>query len=200
MKYLLDTSAATVRRRMREYPALVAGQLLTPLTQYVLADALPYAIDNGAFTCFHEGRWLRLLRRYEADYRRCLFVVAPDVVGDALATGRRFDDYVHALAAWPRALALQDGFDGCLPTPCEAVFVGGTNRFKDSRYCLDVVAHCVALGMHVHVGRVNSAKRYLAFAQAGAHTCDGSGVSRFDYMLAAIAGAVGAQQVRRSLW
>jgi hypothetical protein len=43
---------------------------------------------------------------------------------------------------------------------------------------------------HIHIGRVNTLKRFRHFDKLGAHTCDGSGVSRFDHMLDAIAAGV----------
>jgi len=35
----------------------------------------------------------------------------------------------------------------------------------------------------VHVGRVNCWKRYKAYADLGADTCDGSGIAKYDYMM-----------------
>jgi hypothetical protein len=42
------------------------------------------------------------------------------------------------------------------------------------------------LGIHVHVGRVNTPKRFEHFCRLGADTCDGSGVAMYDHMLEAI--------------
>ena len=39
------------------------------------------------------------------------------------------------------------------------------------------------LGKQVHVGRVNTYKRYRRFSVLGCDTCVGSGVSRYDNML-----------------
>ena len=69
----------------------------------------------------------------------------------------------------------------------KTIFIGGTDNFKDSSHAYDVVKTAKALGIHVHVGRVNTIKRYNKYACLGADTCDGSGVCKYDHMLIDIA-------------
>lgn len=188
MKFLLDTSPADLER-FQNHP-LVLGQLLTPLTRYAHAGGT-FAIDNGAFTAFDEAGFRRLLLRYRGRAKECLFVAVPDVVGNARRTlevfRERLDrawipvDYRHALVA-------QDGLENMdVPwSDFDTLFIGGRDPWKDSQHVLDLVRAAKILGKHVHVGRVNSPKRFKFFHDADADTCDGSGVVKFDHMLPAI--------------
>jgi hypothetical protein len=94
---------------------------------------------------------------------------------------------------WPYtkvwAMAMQDGHENRRIDwkAIRRLFIGGTDRFKDSAAAYDIVKTAKALGIYVHVGRVNTIKRYRAFAELGADTCDGSGVCMYDHMLRDIA-------------
>lgn len=61
----------------------------------------------------------------------------------------------------------------------ELIDVKGTGPIDDK----SVVKTALILGKHVHVGRVNTIKRFRWFHDLGAHTCDGSGVAMYDHML-----------------
>jgi|TARA_Y100000310_G_scaffold300838_1_gene336824 hypothetical protein len=182
MKFLLDVSAAKLEAR-RDSP-LVSGQLLTPLTRYKNWGG-EYAIDNGAFSGLKVTEFAALLTREEGSRKDCLFVTVPDIVGNARRTLELWD-YRHDFAPhWPHALVAQDGIED-MPIPWAdmgAVFIGGRSPWKDSQAVLDIVKTAKALGKHVHVGRVNTLTRFRLFRDAGADTCDGSGVCRFDHML-----------------
>lgn len=130
-----------------------------------------------------------VLKREEQNRDRCLFVVAPDVIGSARRTLEMFHEWYPRLCMWPIALACQDGLED-LPIRWDllsAVFIGGSTQWKDSTAAAHVVRAALIAGKHVHIGRVNTIKRFRKFEEMGAHTCDGSGVSRFDWMLEAIA-------------
>ena len=65
------------------------GHLVVP-RQWNLADRLAlkpgrWAMDNGAFSGFDEGAFVRMLERFDR-VGGCIFVTAPDVVTDAAAT------------------------------------------------------------------------------------------------------------------
>jgi len=141
-----------------------------------------FGIDNGAFSYFDEAAFTRLLRRELPRKQDCLFVCVPDKVGDHIETLIMWEQYKHLAEGWRRAFVVQDGFTGA-PPDADVLFIGGTTAFKDSREVEQIVCDGVARGVHVHVGRVNGAKRFWKFRALGAHTCDGSGVSRFDHML-----------------
>ena len=188
MKFLLDVPPARYRERAPHFPNLVVGQLFTPLTRYS-SVGVPFAIDNGAFTKFDEKAFLSLLERESDRKQECLFVAVPDIVGSAIRTLEVFMGWSWRIEQWPLALVAQDGIED-QPIPwsmISAIFIGGSTQFKESIAAEQCVKAGLALGKHVHIGRVNTVARFMKFQEMGAHTCDGSGVSRFDWMLDAIA-------------
>lgn len=178
MKFLVDGSSTRLAERIAQWPDGVAGQLLTPLTQYKLAASV-FAIDNGAYNGLRLLTFSRMVARYAE--QKPLFVVIPDKLGCHRTTTTLYEEHSHLALNCVRAFVAQDGFDGH-PKCAGAIFIGGTDSFKDSTEALDLVRRSVAAGLHVHVGRVNWPTRFNRFADAGAHTCDGSGVSRYDHM------------------
>jgi len=191
MKLLLDIGATQELSLPDSARSRVLGQLLTPLTLYKRwADV--FAIDNGAFVMFKRERFRALLER-EAEHKdKCLFVCVPDCVGSARRT-REVWKYRDILVPgnWPLAYVCQDGSEsvGIPWDDCKAVFIGGTTEWKMSDYAAQIVKTAKILGKHVHVGRINSNRRWRHFERLGVDTCDGSGVSRFtDRLLETIAG------------
>lgn len=195
MKLLIDTSPKSLSDLIKE--DLVIGQLITPLTGY--SDAgLPYGIDNGAYTRFNKKEFTRILTRQENAIARCLFVAIPDIVGNARRTLEIWRNrHIVCPSKWPMALVAQDGIED-LDIPWEemkAIFIGGTTQWKDSKCVVDVVKTAKTLGLHVHIGRVNTLPRYKHFADLGADTCDGSGIARFSHMLMELKEGLKAQPV-----
>ncbi len=198
MKFLVDTSPKKMELLI-ERP-LVLGQLLTPLTRYSNAGGV-FAIDNGAFSGFNREGFQRLLAREHPNRSRCLFVTVPDIVASGRRTLEIWQRRQNIVRHWPLALVAQDGMED-LDIPwheMQAVFIGGGDPWKDSKSALDIVRTAKTLGVHVHVGRVNTAKRYKLFAAAGADTCDGSGVAMYDHMLPDIEAAIG-KKPEPQLW
>lgn len=183
MKFLIDKSPKHVERKSAS--ALVGGQLLTPLTRYSDWQGV-YAIDNGAFSGFPAESFHKLIERQNRQRERCLFVTCPDIVG---AGQRSIELFLRRQRwipeGWPVALVAQDGMEDLLMPwdDMQAVFIGGCDPWKDSKAAADIVKTAKTLGVHVHVGRVNTPKRYRHFAELGADTCDGSGVAQYDWML-----------------
>jgi len=188
MKFLIDKSPKDVERKMSLHPSLVAGQLLTPLTRYRNFGGV-FAIDNGAFSGFNRSGFLALLEREKQNANRCLFVVVPDIVGSARRTLEIWQFRHDIVKGWPLALVAQDGAENFdIPWhELDAIFIGGRDPWKDSQSAVDIVKTAKTLQKHAHVGRVNTLKRYKLFADAGADTCDGSGVAMYDHMLDDIA-------------
>ena len=183
MKFLIDLSPNRLSEKIDS--PLVMGQLLTPLTGY--ADAgLPYAIDNGAFSGFPADRFRRLLERQEGRKADCLFVTCPDIVGAGQRTIELFKRRNKWIpAGWRVALVAQDGMED-LEIPWDemnAIFIGGGDPWKDSKASQDIVKTAVTLGVWVHVGRVNTPRRFELFDELGADSCDGSGIAMYDHML-----------------
>lgn len=181
MKFLIDGSASRYKSRWLQWYDGVAGQLITPLTGYSNC-ARSFAIDNGAYSGFDRRAWESILKREWANRSKCLFVCAPDKVGSHKETVALWGDHWHLMTGWKRAFVAQDGFAGAPPS-ADCIFIGGTTKFKDSKEAEQIVSYGLNQGLHIHIGRVNGPTRFWKFHDLGAHTCDGSGVSRFDYMI-----------------
>jgi hypothetical protein len=181
MKFLVDGQADRVAELQAAHPDLIAGQLLTPLTRYCNWGGV-FAIDNGCFSPDWDASAFRaLLRREEANLDRCLWVTAPDVVGSAYRTLEVFHLWYGELYAWPVAIVAQDGIDRVgIPWSCiVAMFIGGTDRFKESDEAGHVVRAAQIMGKQVHVGRVGGNRRYAKFAKLKCDTCDCSAMTMF---------------------
>lgn len=180
MQIMLDCSPAKIAAYSDRYD-FDFWQLRTPLTQYALSGK-PYGLDNGCFSGALPAGWKAMLD--QAEDARPVFVCLPDIVGSARRTLDLFEVFERETAGLPRALVLQDGInDVSIPwNKIDAVFVGGTDRFKTSDEALAAVRCAKLLGKWVHVGRVNTPTRvesYLGIADS----IDGSGISRYDHML-----------------
>jgi hypothetical protein len=146
------------------------GWLLTPRRTMTKTGlfGLRYAVDNECFTLgdqFDGDRFLRALGRVRDVHgaRGCLFVVAPDVVGDAVGTLERFDRWESKIRAlgFPVALAAQDGLEAWdVPWGrIDALFVGGSTEWKLGVGAAGLCREAQARGKWVHFGRVNSVRR-----------------------------------------
>ncbi|XAI96947.1 hypothetical protein [Synechococcus phage Ssp-JY42] len=168
------------------------GQLLTPLTRYNLRDPTrPWAMDNGGFKEVDVPGLLSLLAREARNKASCLFVAVPDVVGCARRTLEVFERWKDRpeLEGWPLALVLQDGQED-LDIPwddLDAVFVGGSTRWKLSEHVGHIVKAAKVLGKRTHAGRVNDPARWQHFEDMKVDTADGTGLARYTHMREAIA-------------
>jgi hypothetical protein len=88
----------------------------------------------------------------------------------------------------PVALVCQDGQEGhTIPwDDVAAVFIGGSTEWKMSQHAARIIKAAQLLGKHTHVGRINTPQRFAWFNEIGVDTCDGSGASKYDWMLDAI--------------
>lgn len=163
------------------YDEYDVGHLLCPRSRN-LVWSREWAADNAAFSRFDADAYRSMLARIHGRLG-CLFVTAPDVVGDATATLACWAVWEPVLRshALPAAFVLQDGITpaGVPWETCAAVFIGGTTAFKlgpEARAC---VAEAKRRSKWVHMGRVNSERR-LRYAQSiGVDSVDGSGFARF---------------------
>jgi len=107
---------------------------------------LPFAVDNGAYSCWKSGRpfdfgafnaHLNKVRSWRKGYLRDyspMFAVVPDVVGDAELTLKNWEMFTPYMKDFPLALAVQDGMTpgdikDLSPYP-DAIFIGGTLNWK----------------------------------------------------------------------
>jgi hypothetical protein len=173
------------------------GLLITPLIPGYLKHANKYpfvAIDNGVFskkTPFSEVKFRKLLDQVSGDKAvkpKVLFVVAPDVVGDAAATLDRFTPWSNEIRAkgLPVALAAQDGLESMMDKiPWDLVdvlFVGGSTEWKTGQMApkqrkqwLSLFGEAHLRGIPIHMGRANTNERISGVAQEiGAGSVDGT--------------------------
>lgn len=183
---LISGHTTTFARIVADYRD-VLGCLTTPAAGNTVArclrSGLPWAIDNGAFSGFDRAAFMRLCERAYG-LPGCLFVVAPDVVGDARATLDAFPFWggvIRNLCRQPVALAGQDGAED-LDIPWNDFacwFIGGSTRWKLSQASADLAAEAKRRGKWVHMGRVNSFRRLQAAYDMGCDSVDGTGMSRW---------------------
>lgn len=123
---------------------------------------------------------------------KCLCVTAPDVVGSALRTMECADEWIPRIKdmGFPVAFVCQDGQE-MLPIPwrqIDAVFIGGSTDWKMGDHALHILKCARVMGKKTHVGRVNTPSRWKYFEKTGlVDTVDGTGLSRYDWMLEKIA-------------
>lgn len=174
------------------------GHLYSPGGQRGPWPWFPYAIDNGAFSCwtkkgniFHDDKWAKMEPRFQrllvwsqTVETRPLWVVVPDVPGNAERTYERWAHYAPTLAGFTCALAVQDGMtpaDVQLLDPAPAVIaVGGTDDWKQA-----TVASWARNFPRVHVLRCNSPTWLVELERLGVESCDGTGWFRGDRKQAA---------------
>lgn len=147
----------------------------------------PYALDNGAWGCFQQDRdfdarafrWALSRIGDGADW-----IVIPDIVEGGLESLRFSESWLPELLPVPSVLllAVQDGMTppdvDHLVSSSIGIFLGGSTDWK-----LDTMREWGAFAAdkkaHFHVGRVNTTRRIYRCTHAGAHSFDGTSVTRF---------------------
>lgn len=140
-----------------------------------------WCADNACYAHPHDfdlGRFLAWLAGLDAVRGSCLFANAPDVVGKWDATLQRALPVLPTLREMGHksAIVLQDE---CTPSAIpwdeiDAVFVGGTTRWKVGQQSEACCREAKRRGKWVHMGRVNSLKRLNAAAYFGCDSVDGT--------------------------
>jgi hypothetical protein len=158
----------------------VLGFIDTPAQRRIRPEGVIWCADNGCFGKGYPGdeKWLAWLAKHAHDAERCLFATAPDVVGDAVATLERSRPFLPMIRAmgYPAALVAQDGLED-LEIPWEefdALFIGGSTDWKLGPAVREIVAEAKRRGMYVHMGRVNSKKRFDYAESIGCDSVDGT--------------------------
>jgi hypothetical protein len=183
MLYLANASSPAIR------DAIAAGELgmmCTPAEGRSPAIARYWAADNGCFGKGYPGdeKWFAWLVRHAKHADRCLFANAPDVflpklgIGDAVATLRRSEPWLPRIRAlgYPAGLVFQDGIEN-LDIPWDSfdvAFIGGSTRWKLGRHAARLITEASRRGKRVHMGRVNSAKRFSYATVVGCDSTDGT--------------------------
>lgn len=156
------------------------GYIDTPYQQNVRPDAdLIWIADNGCYSNrFRTDHWWKFLERHAHLAGSCMFATAPDVVGDALATLERAKPWLYRIRqlGYPVAYVAQDGQED-VPIPWEeidALFIGGSTEFKLGGYAQQLCREAKDRGKWVHMGRVNSRKRWKLAESWGCDSADGT--------------------------
>jgi len=149
------------------------GWLMSPFSWKTPPSYMPYAIDNGAFTRWEPDRFMKILRLSLRNHRP-MWIIVPDVVGDAEATLRKWHFWARRVAPFgPLAFAAQDGMEPSdVPPEAFCTFIGGSTKFKGQAERFKGVAPWL------HVGRVNGAGRLRWAKEIGADSVDGTGFFR----------------------
>lgn len=137
-----------------------------------------WAGDNDAFHGkFTDDGFKKHLDRLKPYAEKCLFVTAPDVVGDFIETRKLYEKYKGFIKSYgyPVAWVAQDGAtEADIPEDCDAVFIGGSTEYKLSEQAKKICHAAKQMGKWVHIGRVNSKKRSLIAASMLADSVDGT--------------------------
>jgi len=159
----------------------IIGLMNTPKNGYRIEPGWIWAADNGCFGNGYPGddKWIAWLSKFTIDQRAaCLFATAPDIVGDAKATLERSAPWLPKIRAlgYRAALVAQDGLtpDTTPWDTFDVLFIGGTTSWKLGPEVKDLISAARQRGKPVHVGRVNSQRRFLAFAALGCASVDGT--------------------------
>lgn len=146
------------------------GRLLSPaLHNTKLFTQFYTGIDNACFNAarWNERSWLNMLLKYSSHASHAKWVALPDVVGDAKETYIRFQRYLLRVRGlgYKIALVLQDGVKGeDIPwNDLHAVFIGGTDAFKESNEAMALCYAARGKNKLIHVGRVNTERRLKHF-------------------------------------
>lgn len=161
------------------------GRLVGPRHYHRIAETaefMPWAADNDAYSGFDPDKYMLMLDKIQG-VPGCLFVTAPDVVGDALKTDERFYVWEPALRVrgLPIAYVGQDGATvKTVPwADMSALFIGGSTQWKLSADAHALVEEAQRRGKWVHMGRVNTWRRLKYAKSIGVDSIDGTQFSMF---------------------
>jgi len=160
------------------------GRLLSPRQYARAADTahagIPWAADNDCFQRLDENAYWAMLDAIRG-LPGCLFVTAPDVVGDWILTRGRFAAWRGHLGGFPIGYVAQDG-QPAAEVPWDeiaALFIGGTTAYKLSAEAELLGREAKDRGKWLHMGRVNSRKRFDYARATGCDSVDGTKFSRW---------------------
>ncbi len=176
MRYFATASIEMVREAVRSNPRL--GQIVSPAAGNRVVPGAAWIADNSVFAGKYPGddRYLAWLRS-RSNREKCMFAVAPDVVGDAAATlERSLPMLARIREIVPVAYVAQDGasIDSLPWEQFDALFIGGSTEWKLGSDAAALVRYAVSGGMWVHMGRVNSLKRLRYAKSIGCDSVDGT--------------------------
>lgn len=143
-----------------------------------IVNGFKWAMDNSAFSGnFNAENYKIKMGAMSKRKETCLFVVAPDVVGDAKSTIALYPEWREIIRSFgfPAAFVGQDGLeDYGLPDDFDAFFIGGSTKWKLSRMARELAQEAKQRGKWLHMGRVNSLARIHYADSIGCDSVDGT--------------------------
>jgi hypothetical protein len=156
------------------------GYIDTPLQGNSRPIGVTWCADNGCFSRkgFDEGRWFGWLQQHAVHAGMCSFATAPDVVGDAAATLARSLPWLPKIRAlgYKAAFVAQDGIEHTVVPwdDFDCLFIGGSTEFKLGAIARRYAVEAKARDKWLHMGRVNSLKRFRYAEAIGCDSVDGT--------------------------
>lgn len=172
--------ANPVKAALPSMQARELGFIDTPAQGNLRPKGVIWCADNG---CFGKGwpgyeAWVAWLKKNSHAAGDCLFATAPDVVGEAELTLARSEPWLPVIRelGYPAALVAQDGVEKMKLDwdSFDVLFLGGSTEWKLSPEAAELVAEAKRHGKKVHMGRVNSRKRYRYAKSIGCDSVDGT--------------------------
>lgn len=154
----------------------------TPKQGNRVPERAAWCADNGVYGKGWPGfdAWWKWLSSHEG-LDRCAFAVAPDVVGDAVATLERSAPWLPKIRSLgvPAALVAQNGIESTVIPwdDFDVLFLGGDDDFKLGPIARALTAEAKRRGKSVHLGRCNSAKRFRYARLTGCDSADGTKIT-----------------------
>lgn len=182
MLYMATASGTLVREAMSSG---LLCQITSVAARNTIVANVPYwCADNSKFSSKKnrgypgDDEYLSWLTSLTPHAARCLFAVAPDVVGDAAATLSLSAPMLPRIRAlgFPAALVAQNGLE-YLDVPWDTfdvLFIGGDTEWKLGAAARALVVEAKRRGKWVHMGRVNSRRRMQYAKAIGCDSVDGT--------------------------
>ena len=134
-------------------------------------------LKSEIYKHWDKSAFLKMIEWAKKQVSKPRWITVPDVPGNAYETLKQWDKWYPIMkkTGFQLAMVVQDGMKPSDVPEGVVCFMGGTTDWKwqnVERFC----AEC----WRTHVGRVNQYRYFWRCHEAGAESCDGSGVFRGD--------------------
>lgn len=175
----------TCRKEIKEWQLKYqnVGTLIAIHKNEITPPSIPFALDNGAYSCFLNNQTFNLERYYlrlDNYLKRCHkkpdWLLVPDKVGSKKHTIKLWNECSNYLKQYniPLAFAVQDGMTkNDVPKEAAVIFVGGSTEWK-----LKTISYWVNHFNFVHIARVNAWNRLCYCIENKVLSIDGTGFFR----------------------
>jgi hypothetical protein len=185
----------------------LAMLLTSPQTRYApenaIACGMDWAADNGFYSGNDFDALMRSLKRWQG-IPNCKFVTLPDVWGDFAKTNSFVEKWqpIYKSMGYPVALVAQDGIENfeIQWDLFDAIFVGGTDAFKESQAVEDLIAEANRRGLHTHEGRCNHPRGILRAKAFGYKSYDGQSFRREKHIVEMLPYQLTPPEIAKIIW